>query len=152
MCPKATDTCCEASGTHEEHELNDSDKRLLRFQITGDGEESSDALLDEFEEDFGDVYAGDCLAVGTWVGAGPQVFDVIIHYRDPRSSHLAEPRSWSLEVSALSRRDARRTATQDFRLVESLSSEHWQHEILAIEVIGDDPIELGNAERSRYLS
>ncbi len=135
--------------------MKNSDKHLLRLRITGcpkDGDDTCEDLQDEFEEELGDIYEADNFATGTWAGAGHQVFDVIIHYRDPRAGQLSEPRSWCLEVSALSRQEAKRTATKDFRLVESLSSGPWQREILAIEVVGEDSSEFRNPEQSPHLS
>lgn len=131
------------------------DKRLLRMRITGcpkDGDEAVEDLKDDLEEEYADIYEADTLALGTWIGCGHQVFDVIIHYRDPRAGELTPPRSWCLEVSAMNRQDAKRVATKDFRLVESLSSGPWQREILAIEVIGEDGSEFANPEQSPHLS
>ncbi|MCP4444657.1 MAG: hypothetical protein GY811_04830 [Myxococcales bacterium] len=135
-----------------------TDKSLLRLRVTGCPEETDEescdqhGLLDEFEEDYCDSYESDCLGLGTWVGPIHHIFEVIIHYRDPQNGSLAEPRSWSLEVSASSREEARRTATKDFRLVESLTSGPWQREIFAVEVIDDELAGLSGPESSSTLS
>ncbi len=144
--PTPADTTNEAR--NEENDLKYSDKDLLRLRITGCPTEDSDfdnedtavreALADT---SLGEAYEEDeCLALGTWVGEGHQIFDVIIHYRDPQALATDPPRSWSLEVSAMNRQSAVESATRDFRLLESLSSGPWQREILAIEVSGDEAL------------
>lgn len=135
-----------------------TDKDLLRLRVTGcsddedsfEGEET--AVREALAEDFEDDYEDECLALGTWVGEAHQVFDVIIHYRDPHVGLAATSRSWSLEVSARNRQDAIQTATKDFRLVESLSSGAWQREILAIEVTEEEESALTEVPYSLGLS
>ncbi len=139
-----------------------SDKDLLRLRVTGCPSEEEDAF--EGEEtavrealaevsDLADAYDDDeCLALGTWVGEGHQVFDVTIHFRDPRALATDLPRSWCLEVTARNRQEAVQAATKDFRLLESLSSGPWQREILAIEVKGDEPLVNSASEYALSLS
>lgn len=107
---------------------------FLKLRVTG-WPDASDQELDDME-----IYEqeDDFFARGTGVGESERIYEVTIHYCDPHGGKAqSEQRLWVLEVCASSANQAKRLATRDFRLLESLSAGPWKHEIVDVLVLGE---------------